>query len=240
MGKRSVGGLLSCAALIVTLSGCATGTLTSPSSVTTGPATSTGAITSTVLATPSSAAASDAEQARRAAASAAVQSSPASGSAQAARAAAQSAAEDAAAQALSDGTADEQAPVDQVAPVPADPSTGADTAAADAPTADTPPSQLSEADALAHGWYDEFGWISPDTAARALAAGIPLGANVPENLRCGTACGENPTAAEIEAQKSAEAESAASAATQTAPTCPYMVVRGVCYSTPSEAAAAGE
>jgi hypothetical protein len=50
------------------------------------------------------------------------------------------------------------------------------------------------------GWYDPSGqWISPDTAKRALAAGIPPGGSVPGSLRCGSICGEWPTSGELQA-----------------------------------------
>lgn len=49
------------------------------------------------------------------------------------------------------------------------------------------------------GWYDPSGqWISPETAKRALAAGIPPGGSVPGYLRCGTICGEGPTSGELQ------------------------------------------
>ncbi|HEY5845302.1 MAG TPA: hypothetical protein VIT42_00780 [Microlunatus sp.] len=49
------------------------------------------------------------------------------------------------------------------------------------------------------GWYDPSGqWISPETAKRALAAGIPPGGSVPGYLRCGTICGEWPTSGEVQ------------------------------------------
>lgn len=48
------------------------------------------------------------------------------------------------------------------------------------------------------GWYDGRGWVSPETAQRAIAAGIPVGGDVPNYLRCGTLCGESPTSGEIQ------------------------------------------
>ncbi len=49
------------------------------------------------------------------------------------------------------------------------------------------------------GWYTPNGhWISPETAARAIAAGIAPGETVPNYLRCGTICGEGPTSGEVQ------------------------------------------
>lgn len=94
------------------------------------------------------------------------------------------------------------------------------------------------------GWYDTWGWVSPQTAARALAAGIAAGKDVRDNLRCGTDCGEPPTAAQIQAQyildhpdspnASVEAYEAAAAA------CPGFFIRGNCYADADAAKAAGE
>lgn len=51
------------------------------------------------------------------------------------------------------------------------------------------------------GWYDAHGnWVSPETAARALAEGIPVGGDVPGYLRCGTLCGESATSGEIQSE----------------------------------------
>ena len=79
----------------------------------------------------------------------------------------------------------------------------ADQAAADQAAADQAAAESSAAEqsaATADGWYDDRGWVSPDTAARALAAGIGRGENVPGYLRCGTICGESPTSGEIQQQ----------------------------------------
>ncbi len=94
------------------------------------------------------------------------------------------------------------------------------------------------------GWYDTWGWVSPQTAARALAAGIAAGKDVRDELRCGTACGESPTAAEIQAQyilehpdnpnATLEAYQAAAAA------CPGYFIRGNCYADAEAARNAGE
>lgn len=54
------------------------------------------------------------------------------------------------------------------------------------------------ADAAANGWYDSRGWVSPETAQRALAVGIEPGGDVPGYLRCGTICGEDPTSGEVQ------------------------------------------
>lgn len=56
-----------------------------------------------------------------------------------------------------------------------------------------------ERDAAENGWYSSnWGWVSPETAKRALAAGIPPGGDVPGYLRCGTICGESPTSGEVQ------------------------------------------
>lgn len=53
--------------------------------------------------------------------------------------------------------------------------------------------------ALAEGWYTPNGnYVSPETAARAIAAGIAPGETVPNYLRCGTICGEGPTSGEVQ------------------------------------------
>jgi hypothetical protein len=66
----------------------------------------------------------------------------------------------------------------------------AEKAAADAEVTTTAPAPDS--------WYDSRGWVSPETAKRALAAGIPWGGDVPGYLRCGTICGESPTSGEAQ------------------------------------------
>ena len=78
----------------------------------------------------------------------------------------------------------------------------ADQAAADQAAADqaAESSAAEQSAATADGWYDDRGWVSPETAARALAAGIGRGENVPGYLRCGTICGESPTSGEIQQQ----------------------------------------
>ncbi len=233
MGKRVLGVLLSCAVGIGVLAGCAGGGLNSVTTGVTGPATGTG-----VTATTTTAVASSTDQSRSAASAASARAAAQRSSAAASSSSARSAAEAAAARA-------EQSAAEKSAAEPAD--------AGDASSPDAEPpvdeegngpqveqSTSAEDDALINGWYDERGWISPQTAARALAAGIAPGGNVPDYLRCGTICGEDPTSGEIQAQKAAEEESARAQATSTTPPCAYMVVRGVCYTTPEEAAAAGE
>ena len=94
------------------------------------------------------------------------------------------------------------------------------------------------------GWYDTWGWVSPQTAERALAAGIAPGKDVRDNLRCGTDCSESPTAAQVQAQyiqehpdspdPTLEAYEAATAA------CPGYFIRGNCYADAEAAKAAGE
>ncbi|MEP6562679.1 MAG: hypothetical protein ABJD68_16590 [Nakamurella sp.] len=60
-------------------------------------------------------------------------------------------------------------------------------------------SAASETDSAADGWYTPSGnWVSPETAARAIAAGIAPGETVPNYLRCGTICGEGPTSGEVQ------------------------------------------
>ncbi len=233
-----MGVLFSCAVGIGVLAGCAGGGLNSVTTGVTGPATGTG-----VTGTTSVAVASSADPSRSAASAASVRAAAQRSSAAASSSAARSAAE--AAAALAERSASEQSEAE---------ATGAgDASSQDAePPFDQSPvdqggagqqdDQTSSADddASVNGWYDERGWVSPQTAARALAAGIAPGGNVPDYLRCGTICGEDPTSGEIQAQKSAEEESARAQATSTTPPCAYMVVRGVCYTSPEEAAAAGE
>lgn len=94
------------------------------------------------------------------------------------------------------------------------------------------------------GWYDTWGWVSPQTAAAALAAGIAAGKDVRDELRCGTSCGESPTAAEIQTQfvldhpdnpnGTVEAYEAAAAA------CPGYFISGNCYADAGAARDAGE
>src|ERR1700712_4800173 len=98
-------------------------------------------------------------------------------------AAAQAAADEAARLAAEQSAAPEQRAADQSAAAQA----AADRAAADAAA------QQAADDLYATGWYDERGWVSPESAARARDAGIPAGGSVPGYLRCGTICGESPT-----------------------------------------------
>ena len=75
----------------------------------------------------------------------------------------------------------------------------ADRVAAEQAQAEADEAAAAEAEAEAdQGWYDERGWVSPETARRALDAGIPYGGNVPGALRCGTMCGEEPTSGELQ------------------------------------------
>ena len=119
---------------------------------------------------------------------AAADQSAAEQSAAAQSAAAKAAAEQAAAeQAAAEEAAAEQAAADAAAAE----QSAAEQAAADQASAD--------ADAAASGWYTPSGnWVSPETAARALAAGIAPGETVPNYLRCGTICGEGPTSGEVQ------------------------------------------
>ena len=222
MGRRVWGVVSVCAVTMTVLSSCAGGTLNAPDSGGTGPTISTSV--TAVTAGQSAAASSAAEQSRRAVAQAHAAAAASSQAAAKQSAEQRSVAEDSAAQQTSAEALDDSAAQD--------PATQA---------RETPDSANSaEQDALTHGWYDERGWISPETAARAMAAGIAPGKNVPDYLRCGTICGEDPTSGEIQAQKSAEEQSAGAQSTDTSAPCAYMVVRGVCYTTPAEASAAGD
>ena len=59
-------------------------------------------------------------------------------------------------------------------------------------------SAAEEQAAGADGWYAPNGnWISPETAGRAMAAGIAPGETVPNYLRCGIICGEGPDLARL-------------------------------------------
>ena len=114
---------------------------------------------------------------------------------------------------------------------------------AEPPTA-TSQSVVTTATEGSQGWNDTWGWVSPQTAERALAAGIAPGQDVRDELRCGTDCGESPTAAQIQARyiqdhpnspdPTLEAYEAAAAA------CPGYFIRGNCYADAETARAAGE
>lgn len=75
-------------------------------------------------------------------------------------------------------------------------SVAAEQAAAEDPDLD----EESAEDPAVDGWYDSRGWVSPETAKRAIAAGIAHGGDVPGYLRCGTICGEEPTSGELQQQ----------------------------------------
>ena len=136
-----------------------------------------------------------------------------------------------------------QAPSGSTTP---EPSVAPESAATDPPAPTTEPPGDSSAPPAdgSGGWYDTWGWVSPQTAQRAFAAGIAAGKDVRDELRCGTACGESPTAAQIQAQyiadhpdnpnASIEAYEAAAAA------CPGYFIRGNCYVDAEAARAAGE
>lgn len=139
-----------------------------------------------------------------------------------------------------------QAPSDSATSEPsvARESAATDPAAPPTPTTEPPDDSSALPADGSGGWYDTWGWVSPQTAQRALAAGIAAGKDVRGDLRCGTACGESPTAAEIQAQYiadhpdnpnvSIEAYEAAAAA------CPGYFIRGNCYADAEAARAAGE
>ena len=139
-----------------------------------------------------------------------------------------------------------QAPTGSATPEPSEAPESAATDPAAPPAPSTEPTGDSSALPAdgSGGWYDTWGWVSPQTAQRALAAGIAAGRDVRDELRCGTACGESPTAAEIQAQyiadhpdnpnASIEAYEAAAAA------CPGFFIRGNCYADAEAARAAGE
>ncbi len=130
---------------------------------------------------------SAAQSAEQSAAEKAAAEKAAADQAAAEKAAEQSAAEKAAAeQAAEESAAEESAAEESAAAQSEAEQSAADEAAADA-------------DAAANGWYTPSGnWVSPETAARALAAGISPGDTVPNYLRCGTICGEGPTSGEVQ------------------------------------------
>ncbi|MET0965511.1 MAG: hypothetical protein ABWZ02_03900 [Nakamurella sp.] len=129
-------------------------------------------------------AAADQAAAERAAADQAAAEKAAADAAAAAESAARAAAEQAAAEAQA---AEEQAAEEQAAEA----AEAAEAAAAEAAAA--------EANSGLDGWYTPNGnWVSPQTAARAIAAGIAPGETVPNYLRCGTICGEGPTSGEVQ------------------------------------------
>lgn len=146
-------------------------------------AASSAAASSAAASAAAAAAAAAAEQAAQAAAAQAASEQSAAESAAASAAAEQAAAEDAQRQA--DEDAAEQSAADQAA---------AEQSAAEQSAADE-----AEGDSGADGWYTPSGnWVSPETAARAIAAGISPGETVPNYLRCGTICGEGPTSGEVQ------------------------------------------
>lgn len=92
------------------------------------------------------------------------------------------------------------------------------------------------------GWYDSRGWVSPETAERAAAAGIAPGEDVPGYLRCGTICGEEPTSGELQQQWLEEQgldNPDGSLVSDTTAACDYQI-RGRCYPSAEAARAAGE
>lgn len=106
-----------------------------------------------------------------------------------------------------------------------------------------------------NGWYDGRGWVSPETAARAIAAGISPGADVPGYLRCGTICGEEPTSGEVQQQYfeeelarqgktyeqwNAEQQAAYEQTPEGMSSCPYVDTLGQCHDTQSAAAQASQ
>ncbi len=129
-----------------------------------------------------------------------------------------------------------------VVPVPVDPTTPA-LPAESSTSESTPASSESPADGAA-GWFDTWGWVSPQTAERALAAGIAAGKDVRDELRCGTACGESPTATEIQAQYLADhpdtPNASVAAYEAAAAACPGYFIRGNCYADAQAALDAGE
>lgn len=76
----------------------------------------------------------------------------------------------------------------------------AEQSAAELAAAEAAASQAAQENLYETGWYDERGWVSPQTAQRAKDAGIPAGDLVPNYLRCGTICGESPTSGEVQQQ----------------------------------------
>lgn len=127
--------------------------------------------------------------------SAAAQSAEQSAAEQAA--AEKAAAEQAAAERAAEQSAAEKAAAEELA---AEESAAEESAVAQSAAAQSAADQAAaDADAAANGWYTPSGnWVSPETAARALAAGIAPGETVPNYLRCGTICGEGPTSGEVQ------------------------------------------
>ncbi len=134
--------------------------------------------------------------AKAAASKAAASKSAASEAAESAAAASRAAAsEEAARSSAAEQSAAEQAAADQAAAEQAAAESAAESAAAEEAAA---AEAAAQADAATNGWTTPSGsYVSPETAARALAAGIAPGEEVPGYLRCGTICGESPTSGEV-------------------------------------------
>ena len=200
-------------ALAVVLAGCSTAGTGRPAGVpvaTTSPASPEAVADQSRVADARSAAESSAAEqaasAQAAAAAAAAAEKSIEDQAAADQAAADQAAADAAAREAEEQAARDQEAVDQAAREAAEQAVR-DQQAADAAAAQEAAEQEAaqqeaaqqEADAASQGWYTPSGnWVSPQTAARALAAGIAPGETVPNYLRCGTICGEGPTSGEVQ------------------------------------------
>ena len=150
-------------------------------------------------------------------------------------AAEQAAAEEAARAAAERATAEqaaraaaEQASADEAARVAADQSAANE-------------AEQAQVDLYETGWYDDRGWVSPETGARARDAGIEAGGNVPNYLRCGTICGESPTSGEVQQQWLEEQGLLNPDGSLTNDPCTggYQI-RGTCYPSVEAARAAGE
>ena len=217
----------------VLLAGCGAGG-TGPTTTGSVPSTTTLAVSRTSSA---AVATSTADSAAAEASAAAAASAASASAAEAAQVAAAAAAAEQAAQAAAQQAAAAQSAADQAAAA----QSAADQAAADL---------------YATGWYDERGWVSPETAARAKAAGIEAGATVPDYLRCGTLCGESPTSGELQQQDQVNPDGSAVDVNcdngypsggicypdyqAAAAACGAYLIRGNCYPSAEAARAAGE
>ncbi|MET0864055.1 MAG: hypothetical protein ABWZ98_06950 [Nakamurella sp.] len=203
--------VLACAVVgIVVLSGCTSSDSGEPE-VDPGAAASTAAVS--VAAEQSAAQRLAADQAAeaqaatdKAAADKAVEDKLAADQAAAQAAAEQAEAEQAAAQAVADQAAAEQAAAQAVADQAAADQAAAEQAAANQAAAEQAAAdEAEEAESGLTGWYTPNGnWVSPETAARALAAGIDQGDTVPNYLRCGSICGEGPTSGEVQSARACQ------------------------------------
>jgi hypothetical protein len=130
------------------------------------------------------------------AASLSASSASAAGQSAAAKAAAQAVADAAAAQVSASAAAADQAAAESAAALSSAESVAAEQAAEQSAAEESAAAQAPDG---TDGWYTPSGnWVSPEAAARAIAAGIAPGETVPNYLRCGTICGEGPTSGEVQ------------------------------------------